>query len=198
MELRNEPHRAQIARRGRSAGAWLFLITAGLGCSDPMNRELPGDARVGDAALPPGSARVSVLQAGSQRDFEWDNSNGGYISCGSDGDRSYFIRFSASSAYRGEGVDHVDLDVCNFTGPGSFPPHDPFVTGCDPVQPSFDVFWHDNSGAFANNASSAPCTLEITGDATQLAIALSCDDLVRPIASPDRVSVRAEAHCLRQ
>lgn len=199
MAPHTEPHRVPAARFGRSAGAILLVITAGFGCSDPMNREPPdaADARLADAALPPGNARVSVIQAGVQRDFDWNNSDGGYVSCGSDGDRSYFIRLSASAAHQGEGVDHVDLDVCNFTGPGSFPTHDPFVTGCDPVQPSFDVFWHDSSGAFANNAMSAPCTLEITGDASQLAIALSCDDLVRPIASSDRVAVRAEAHCLR-
>jgi hypothetical protein len=196
MKLRNEPWRAPAAQHGLTAGAILLAITAGLSCGDLRN-EQPPDATAGDAGLPPGSAHVSVIRAGVQQDYDWTNASGSYIACGSDGDRSYFIRLARSAAHQGQDVDHVDLDVCNFDGPGSFPMHDPFVTGCDPVQKSFDVWWHASDGAFANNAASAPCTLAITGDAAQLTIAVSCDDLVRPIASPDRVAVRAEAHCLR-
>jgi hypothetical protein len=141
-------------------------------------------------------SRVTIIRGESQQEYDWSVTGGAYIACRPDGDE-YFIRMSRSAMNSGQDDLHVDVDICGFDGPGAYPSADAYATRCQPGGRFFDVFWHAPDGAFANNAASVPCTLDISGDDMRLTIALRCDDLVRPIPSADRVSVRADASCAR-
>jgi hypothetical protein len=147
-----------------------------------------------DAQLSPGSAHVTIVHDQTQQDFDWAAATGATIVC-RDEAPFYFIRMGRSSENEGEDDVHIDLAICNFEGMGAYPTADP-SQGCEAGQRFFHVYWHTASGdLFADNAASTPCTLDIAGDVAQLGITVRCDNLVRPITSPDRVAVRAVALC---
>jgi len=186
------------------------MVLASLACSssDPIVGGKAADAGLVDGApatadaqgldAPPGAlgARVTITGAGREQSYEWTEDNGGHLECRPDGKR-YFIRLARSSANNGEDDLHVDVDICGFDGPGGYAAADPITTPCDPGQRFFDVFWHSGDGVFLNGATSSPCTLEVGGDDVRLTVVLDCADLLRPIVSPDRVAVHAEAVCER-
>lgn len=85
-----------------------------------------------------------------------------------------WIRLAAEKTADGENGPHLDLDLCNYQGGGSFRPHDAANPSCGTTR-TFDVFWHDPSGEVFVNAPSAPaCELILNDDGDTLEGTFTC------------------------
>lgn len=74
-----------------------------------------------------------------------------------------WIRLAEQQTNNGENGPHIDIDICNYKGTGTYDPMDPRVRPCgkDPV---WDIWWHDGDKVYANQANSSPCQLKLKTD----------------------------------
>jgi len=125
----------------------------------------------------PGFASFTVAGPGtSNQPVGYSNDSGNLIFCRPNGVR-WWVRLAAQRAADGEGGPHIDIDLCNYTGSGSYSPMD-FRASCPGVM-AWDIFWHDGSGnAFVSQATSSPCQLGLTLNGRTLDGTFSCRGLL--------------------
>jgi len=89
-----------------------------------------------------------------------------------------WIRLAASKTANGENSPHIDIDICNYAGTGTYLPMDPRIRPCKEGL-LWDVYWHDSDKIYLNEETSSPCELKLTLDGDVLKGTFSCGQLVR-------------------
>ncbi len=98
-------------------------------------------------------------------------------------DDELWIRLASEKTNNGENGPHIDIDVCNFTGSGTYKPMDPLIRPCGLGQ-VWDIWWHDDPKIYVNQASSAPCELIIKIEGSIIKGTFSCKDVILFEGSP--------------
>lgn len=129
-------------------------------------------------ALLANAASFVVAIAGQSTTVRYDSSRNLALCSRNAGWASLFIRFAEQAAANGETSPHLDLDLCNHTGGGSFAPKEPTSTSCAGGK-TFDLFWHAADGAiFVNQVATPGCSLQVTQDGNRLSGTFQCRSLV--------------------
>ena len=88
-----------------------------------------------------------------------------------------WIRLAQDKAANGENAPHIDIDICNYAGAGTYMPVDPQNRPC-PAGLLWDIFWHDGDKVYSNQADSSPCELTLTLDGDTLTGVFNCNDVI--------------------
>lgn len=152
------------------------LVTIASGCG--------GDGGGGPTAPPPpppnpalSSASFELAGAGQNRSASYDSARNTVFCSRNAGWASLWIRLAEQTAANGENGPHVDLDVCNHTGGGTFSAQDPRMGSCAGGK-TFDIFWHPGDGSsFANQLAANGCMLQLTQNGTRLTGTFQCRGL---------------------
>jgi hypothetical protein len=124
----------------------------------------------------------------------FSNAGGNLVFCRHEtpGADTIWIRLAASPAANGDTSPHVDIDLCHFTGTGTFSkPHDTSGERTCSQGATLGVWWHDGAREFASVPASAPCTASVTQGTGSLDGTFECHG-VQPHGAPgDAVDVTA-------
>lgn len=89
-----------------------------------------------------------------------------------------WVRLAAEKREDGEEGPHLDLDLCNMTGSGTFAPMEARGQPC-PGGTTWGIWWHDGPNTvYANTAASSPCVLTLTANGNELQGTFACQGLV--------------------
>ncbi len=144
-----------------------------------------GGSRVSTATgptpvTPLGHASFALSGAGYESRLAYSTAGGGLVFCRREaGPASYlWVRLAESAVNNGERDAHLDLDLCNFTGAGTFSrPHDTGVgLSCGDGE-TLDLWWHDGNRVFVSRSDSAPCRVVVTPVAGGLEGTFECRGL---------------------
>jgi len=105
------------------------------------------------------------------------NSNDNLIFCKLTGN-DIWIRFARDKVANGENAPHIDIDICNYAGPGDYSPVDPQNRPC-PAGLLWDIFWHDGDKVYSNQENSSPCQLTLTLNGDILSGVFNCSQVIR-------------------
>lgn len=123
------------------------------------------------------AASFEIFSGGQTRRLGYDSSRNTVFCSRNAGWASLFIRLAEQTAANGENGPHVDLDLCNHTGGGTFTPQDPQLASCVGGK-TFDIFWHPGDGStFANQPVAGNCMLQFTQSGTRLTGTFACRGL---------------------
>ncbi|GEM_PF-5889142 len=109
-----------------------------------------------------------------QRNVHFSNGKGNHIFGKRYGDYIW-VRFAASSEKDGESSDHLDIDIWNFSGPGTYEAEDPGASKREGKK--WNIWWHQNDDVFVNQVNSSPCLLIIEQEGDELRGSFSCKGL---------------------
>lgn len=127
---------------------------------------------------PAGSASFEISSSAGSESFMVSSGLNTVFCSRNAGWASLFIRFGEQATANGANGAHIDIDLCNHAGGGTFTAKDPNVAACGQAK-TWDIFWHGADGSvFANQASSAGCILDMTAMGSQLSGSFSCLGLV--------------------
>lgn len=150
------------------------FVTLVSGCSG-------GDGPTAPSTPPPGptlsSASFEISSAGQTRRLAYDSSRNTVFCSRSAGWASLWIRLAEQATANGENGPHIDLDLCNHSGGGTFTPQDPSLGSCAGGK-TFDLFWHAEDGStFANQPVAGNCMLQFTQNGIRLTGTFACRGL---------------------
>lgn len=109
-----------------------------------------------------------------QKDIHFSNSQGNHIFGKRYGDYIW-VRFAASPEKDGEPSDHLDIDIWNFSGPGTYEAEDPKASKREGKK--WNIWWHQGGDVFVNQANSNPCQLIVKQEGDELTGSFSCKGL---------------------
>ncbi len=105
------------------------------------------------------------------------NSDDNLIFCRLTGN-DMWIRLARDKAANGENSSHIDIDICNYAGAGTYSPVDPQNRPC-PAGLLWDIFWHDGDKVYSNKEDSSPCQLTLSLDGDVLTGVFNCSEVIR-------------------
>lgn len=132
-------------------------------------------ANLGAQLLAPGAplARFRLSADGSDETIDYvDGPN--LIFCRTEaGFADLWVRLARDRDGDGGAGPHIDIDLCNYAGGGTFKPLDPDNPSCDGAK-TWDVFWHGDDGVFVSAEDLSRCELELFEDGDRLDGSFSC------------------------
>ena len=152
----------------------LTFLAALCGCDGGSNPTAPPMPQA------PGIARGSFLVSGAGQNQTYSFSNGANtVFCSRNaGWASLWIRLAEQATANGENGPHIDIDLCNHSGGGSFSPKDPMSTSCGGAK-TWDIWWHAADGSvFINTATASSCALRVDQNGSQLSGTFECRGLI--------------------
>jgi hypothetical protein len=111
--------------------------------------------------------------------FTYSESSSNLVFCRPQNQRLLWIRLARDTQADGENGPHLDIDVCNYSGGGTFSPGSAPLLGSCSLGKQWNVYWHDGSNVFVNQESSAPCQLDMTQSGDGLEGTFRCSDMRR-------------------
>jgi hypothetical protein len=115
----------------------------------------------------------------ANRKFTYTASSGNLVFCRPQNQRLIWIRLARDTQADGENGPHLDIDVCNYSGGGTFAPGSAPLNGSCSLGKQWDVFWHDGPNVFVNQESSAPCQLDMSQNGDVLQGTFRCSGMRR-------------------
>ena len=100
------------------------------------------------------------------------------IFCRNVGGGQLWIRLARDKDANGDNSPHIDIDICNYEGTGTYQPMDPTVRPCG-SGPLWNIYWHDGDRVYLNEATASPCTLELMEEGNIITGVFHCDGLVQ-------------------
>lgn len=151
----------------------VVLLTVVSGCS--------GDGPTAPSTPSPNpalnSASFEISGAGQDRRVGYDSSRNTVFCSRNAGWASLWIRLAEQASANGENGPHIDIDVCNHSGGGTFSSQDPRLASCGGGK-TFDIFWHAGDGSsFANQPTGGGCVLQFMQNGTRLGGTFQCRGL---------------------
>ena len=89
-----------------------------------------------------------------------------------------WIRLAQSQNSNGDNEPHIDIDLCNYSGPGTYTPINPHVRPCT-TPFGWDIWWHGAQTTYANQGNSSPCQLILEINGNVLTGTFNCNDLLQ-------------------
>lgn len=89
-----------------------------------------------------------------------------------------WIRLARDKSANGNNSPHIDIDICNYVGAGTYTPVDPQNRPC-PEGQLWNVFWHDGDRIYSNTETSSPCKLTLTLNDGIIQGVFNCSEVVR-------------------
>ncbi len=131
--------------------------------SNPPSSENSASAEIS------GSGQSQALSYSSARNTVFCTRNAGWA--------SLWVRLARDTAANGDNGPHIDLDLCNHTGGGTFVAQPAELASCG-AEKTFDVYWHPGDGTtFANQPASGGCMLQLTQAGSRLTGTFACRGL---------------------
>lgn len=109
-----------------------------------------------------------------EREITFSNEKDNHVFC-KQYENYLWIRFAESPEKDGESSDHLDIDIWNYSGPGTYLPADPKSNSRDGKR--WNIWWHQEGTVYVNQANSSPCVLELKQEGEQLVASFSCKNL---------------------
>ncbi|HSL85141.1 MAG TPA: hypothetical protein VLF66_20395 [Thermoanaerobaculia bacterium] len=125
----------------------------------------------------PGVASFRLVGAGYDETVSYGGGTGLVFCRRAGGFADLWLRFAEESAANGENGPHLDIDLCNPGGGGTFDPMDAQAGVC-PGGQTWDVWWHSDGDTFVNPAMAPGCTLTLTRSGSELSGTFSCRGMV--------------------
>ncbi len=104
-----------------------------------------------------------------------------------------WIRFAQNKTANGDNSPRVDIDLCRFTGTGTYTLlHSTKANRTCTQGASFGMLWHNGLDEFGSEPGvSAPCTVAVTSSTGTLEGTFECHDLTSLTGSAERLDVSA-------
>ncbi|MCE7992804.1 MAG: hypothetical protein HEP71_12525 [Roseivirga sp.] len=109
-----------------------------------------------------------------QRNIRFSDSKGNHI-FGKIYNDYIWVRFATSPEKDGENSDHLDIDIWNFSGPGTYEAEDPKASKREGKK--WNIWWHQDGDIFVNQVNSSPCQLIIEQEGEEFIGSFSCKGL---------------------
>lgn len=163
--------RAQSSTHRRLLTAVLVTIVSGCGGDGPTAPSTPSPNPVSNVA------GFEISGAGQNQRVGYNSSRNTVFCSRNAGWASLWIRLAEQTAANGENGPHIDIDVCNHSGGGTFVSQAPQLASCGGAK-TFDFFWHPGDGStFANQPVGSGCMLQFTQNGTRLSGTFQCHGL---------------------
>ncbi len=157
------------------SGLLAAVVGLALAGCDGSNPVLPDPAPM---PMGSGSAIFEVSGSGGSQMISYSSGLNTVVCSRNAGWASLFIRFAEQTQAGGNMGPHLDLDLCNHSGGGTFRAKDPAVAACGSAK-TWNLFWHGADGTvYSNLATASNCELQIDEMGTQLMGSFSCQGLV--------------------
>lgn len=172
----------------------LLLATGIMGCGGGGNPSQPSN--------PVDESRASFALAGAGRNEtkSYSGAAGNLVFCRRESPlpNTIWVRLAEQRNADGEQGPHIDIDLCNFTGSGTYDAiHD--TSGprtCNQGQ-TFAIWWHEGSDVFVSKAGATACSVTVTRSAEAIDGTFQCDGLT-PFAGGSNPALDVNAgsfHC---
>lgn len=127
--------------------------------------------------LPP-LVRTASFQISGESDEQTlsFNSTENLIFCQLFQNNEMWIRLARDQDATGENGPHIDIDLCDYSGSGTYSPINPQSRPC--TKSGWDIWWHNEGEIYFNQADSNPCNLVLTQSGDTLRGVFNCDDVI--------------------
>ncbi len=149
------------------------LLTCGLfvSCTSDDNPEPAADDS---------SASFTIVKDGVETTITLDNTSNLIFS--RDFGRDMWIRLAENKTANGNDHPHLDIDLCRYSGPGTYEPVDPQARPCS-REFGWDLWWHGEDAIYFNQADSSPCQLQIEVDGNTITGTFMCEGMIQTSGS---------------
>jgi len=166
----------------------LVLLISALACSNSSDGPPTPTSPPPPTMTQANTANFRIVSDGQRERFNLD-SNANTVFCDTNaGWASLWVRMSVDGSGNGGNGAHIDVDVCNPEGGGTYSPKDPARASCGMAM-EFDLWWHGDDGAVFNNERNGMCMLDITESEGRLLGMFECLDVTEDGGGSETVDV---------
>lgn len=171
-----------------AAAIWTLVNALGCGGAGPASTQ----PSTPTPAANDSTASFTLRGAGYDTRLSYSTATRGLVFCRPQTGQASYLWIRLAAGQPGDGADgpHLDMDLCNFAGPGRYTVVHDVTQGLTCRQgATWDVFWHDGPRTFVSRTSSLPCELAVTASGGLIEGTFQCRGLVDVGGGDERLDV---------